>query len=166
MNYQFRCAQPQDADTVMQIIRERVDWMAKNNIHQWDQEYLSIYPAEYYSRKIQEKEIYLACTPEDEIVGLVAVLEQDPYWGIPSDKNSYYLHHLATKCGVHGAGKALLDFCEELARKNGKESLRLDCQKCNTRLNEFYASMGYERVDTGAVEDGGYVGIRREKSLQ
>ena len=164
MDYQFRCAQPQDADTVIAIIRERVDWMESHNMGQWDEEYLKAFPADYFRKRVKDGEIYLVCTSNNEIVGLTAVMEQDPYWGIPSDKNCYYLHHLATRCGIHGAGKALLLFCEQLARKNGKECLRLDCQTKNHKLNEFYEQLGYKAV--GTMSDGGYEGIKREKPLR
>ena len=46
----------------------------------------------------------------------------------------------------------------------GKQSIRLDCQLGNDRLNAFYESMGY--LYTGPMVEGSYEGIKREKTLK
>lgn len=71
---------------------------------------------------------------------------------------------LSASSGSKAAGRALLNFCEELSRKEGKECIRLDCQKGNDKLNDFYASMGYEFV--GPMVEDDYEGIKREKTLK
>ena len=62
-----------------------------------------------------------------------------------------------------GAGRALLRFCEELSRQEGREVVRLDCQLGNRKLNDFYESLGYEYA--GPMVEGEYEGIKREKKL-
>ena len=48
--------------------------------------------------------------------------------------------------------------------QEGKQSIRLDCQLGNDRLNAFYESMGY--LYTGPMVEGSYEGIKREKTLK
>ena len=74
------------------------------------------------------------------------------------------MHNLATNAAFPGAGRALLGHCEEQARRWGKEYLRLDCQRDNNKLNQYYENLGFMPV--GTVEDAPYYGIRREKKLR
>lgn len=164
MEYIFRRAQQQDVDSIMTIIKDRIDWMAEKKIHQWGQEYLEMYPKEYFCDHAKKGQLYVAQTLDGEIVGAIVMMPQDPYWSEDLGKNCYYLHHLATKQKAHGAGTGLMAYCEEIARQEGKESMRLDCQKGNEYLNKLYEGMGYEYVCT--MVDGGYEGIKREKTFR
>ena len=93
----------------------------------------------------------------------MALLTEDPRWEGSEPKNCYYVHHLAARTGAKGAGRALLCFCEELSRQEGREVVRLDCQLGNRKLNDFYESLGYEYA--GPMVEGEYEGIKREKKL-
>ena len=85
--------------------------------------------------------------------------------GILSERTGKSLeHHLAARSDAKGAGRALLEFCRQLSVQEGKESIRLDCQLGNDRLNAFYESMGY--LYTGPMVEGSYEGIKREKTLK
>lgn len=161
--YQFRKAQPEDVDDIIRIIAERIRWMDEKNLYQWNRtNYMQRYPREYFLARIDAGEFYLAYTPQ-EIVGIMALFTEDERWSEDEPKNCYYVHHLATKPNCSGAGKALLSFCEQLSKQEGKEEIRLDCQKGNERLNAFYQSLGYEAV--GPMVEDDYEGIKREKQL-
>lgn len=165
MEYTFRRATAQDVDGIMEIIRDRIEWMDQEGLHQWNKtNYMQRYPREYFLEGINRGEFYLAISPEQEVSGAIAMLTVDPRWENDELKDCYYLHHLAAKPQAKGAGRALLNFCEELSRKEGKECIRLDCQKGNDKLNDFYASMGYEFV--GPMVEDDYEGIKREKTLK
>ena len=36
MNYRFRRAQPADVDSIIDIIQERIDWMDRQGLYQWN----------------------------------------------------------------------------------------------------------------------------------
>lgn len=130
MEYRFRRAQNADVDQMMEIIRDRIKWMDK----------------------------------QDQVAGLMALLTEDPRWAEDEPKDCYYVHHLAARSDAKGAGRALLEFCRQLSVQEGKQSIRLDCQLGNDRLNAFYESLGY--LYTGPMVEGSYEGIKREKTLK
>ena len=164
MEYQFRAAKPEDVDDIISIIQERIDWMDEHNLYQWNRtNYMQRYPREYFLGRVVSNEFYLALDPQGKTVGVMALLTDDGRWPDDELKNCYYVHHLATRPQLKGVGKALLDFCEQLSLQEGKQVVRLDCQKGNERLNAFYESLGYQVV--GPMVEGAYEGIKREKQL-
>ena len=45
MNYRFRRAQPADVDSIIDIIQERIDWMDRQGLYQWNKtHYMQRYP--------------------------------------------------------------------------------------------------------------------------
>lgn len=78
-----------------------------------------------------------------------------------SDVSAYYLHNFVTDISGKGAGGIILEFVKELAVRNKKTRLRLDCAIDNVRLNHYYESQGY--VFAGQCVDGPYIGNKREK---
>lgn len=49
MEYRFRRAQNADVDQMMEIIRDRIKWMDKQGLHQWNKtDYMQQYPREYF----------------------------------------------------------------------------------------------------------------------
>lgn len=59
-----------------------------------------------------------------------------------------YLHRLVVdrRYSGLGLGPSILAWIEDGVRFEGKDRIRLDCIEWNTKLNEFYASNGYEFV--------------------
>lgn len=164
MQYQFRQARPQDVDDIIAIIQDRIDWMDRQGLYQWNKtHYMQRYPREYFLGRIQAGQFYLACTPDGSPVGVMALLTEDPRWDGEQPKNCYYVHHLASKVAAKGAGRQMLAFCEQLSRQEGRQVVRLDCQQGNEKLNAFYEAMGYRYI--GPMVDGEYEGIKREKAL-
>lgn len=164
MEYRFRAAQEQDVDSIIEIIKDRIKWMDQKQLHQWNKtDYMKQYPREYFLRRVRAGEFYLVCNNGGEPMGAIALLTEDPRWKDDEPKPCYYAHHLAAKRSAHGAGRALLMFCEQFAKGQGKVAIRLDCQKGNDRLNDFYAQLGYQYV--APMKEDNYEGIKREKQL-
>ena len=165
MEYRFRRAQNADVDQMIEIIRDRIKWMDKQGLHQWNKtDYMQQYPREYFLEGIEKGLFYVALDEQDQVAGLMALLTEDPRWAEDEPKDCYYVHHLAARSDAKGAGRALLDFCRQLSVQEGKQSIRLDCQLGNDRLNAFYESLGY--LYTGPMVEGSYEGIKREKTLK
>ena len=163
MQYQFRQARAGDVDDIIAIIQDRIDWMDREGLYQWNKtHYMQRYPREYFLERIGAGEFYLALDGENP-VGVMALLTDDPRWEGEQPKNCYYVHHLAAKVSAKGAGKQMLGFCEELSRREGRSVVRLDCQQGNEKLNAFYEVLGYRYV--GPMVEGEYEGFKREKQL-
>ena len=136
--------------------------MEETGIRQWNATgYLEAYPREYYGDMLRQGCLYVLRDGE-EVLGAVVLLEEDERWedGAPA----YYVHNLVGAVSARGAGSALLEHVEALARERGRARVRLDCAEDNDFLNRFYQRRGYRPA--GLCEDGPYRGVRREKIIQ
>ena len=164
MLYNFCPASPEDGERIFQLVLERIAWMDARGLHGWnDTGYLERYPLAYFREAGRQGQLYLLLTPEGEAAGGVVLLEEDRRWdGYPSPP-AFYIHNLVASVHRKGAGRAILQAVEALARERGKTHSRLDCGRDNPALNRFYESQGY--VPAGECTDGPYRGILRETRL-
>ena len=148
-----------DLDAILALIKERILWMEERGMDQWNKgDYLSYYTPEYFLTHIRAKE-FLVMKHEEKLVGAVGFFHDDERWD--HDSRFVYLHHLAASPHHPGTGKALVLACEKEARDLGKIGVRLDCQKGNVKINDFYEALGY--TIKGSMTSGEYHGIKREK---
>ena len=161
--YIFQKAMNEDVDEILILIQKRIRWMDENNISQWNKtNYLTYYPKKYYEELVSKGQLYVVKYGDlNAVIGAVALLEQDELWD--GSLQSCYIHNLVTDIGVSGIGATIINFCEQIAIKHGKNKIRLDCQASNHKLNEYYSGLGFEYVEM--VQDGNYTGIKREKKL-
>ena len=158
--FSFRQAEPGEEEAIFRLVVRRVEWMDQKGLHQWNESnYLEAYPLEYYRQEIGKFYVVLA---EGAVAAAVAVFRQDGRW--EPDKPALYLHNLVADPAVPGAGGALLDFVEQLARRQGIAALRLDSDINNRQLGDYYQRRGF--LPRGQCQDGPYyTGIKREKVL-
>lgn len=157
-------AVPADLQAVCDIIQERIDWMNEKGIRQWNvTDYWGRYPVSHYAELIEKQEMYVLRGPDGRISGTVTFFSEDDRWPADTPGKAWYLHHLATRVAERGAGERILQKSEELARRMGREYLRLDCADDNAFLNAYYGHLGY--APRGTCADGLYTGICREKKL-
>ena len=161
--YIFQKAMNEDLDEILILIQKRIRWMDENNISQWNKtNYLTYYPKNYYENLVSKGQLYVVKNEDiNTVIGAVALLEEDELWNDSSQ--SYYIHNLVTDIGVSGIGATIINYCEQIAIKYGKNKIRLDCQASNHKLNEYYSGLGFEYVEM--VQDGNYTGSKREKKL-
>lgn len=161
--YIFQKAIKTDIDEILMLIEKRIEWMNENNIDQWNKtNYLECYPKEYFEEMVSEGQLYVIKDGKfGSIIGSVTLLEQDKRWNDSSQ--SYYIHNLVSDTEVSDIGVTIINFCEQIAIKNDKNKIRLDCQASNYKLNEYYAKLGFEYI--GSVQDDNYTGNKREKKL-
>ena len=163
MEYKFLQADETMLDNIYNLILQRIEWMNSMGIKQWNvTNYTEIYPKNYYKSQIEEKHLYVITT-DNKVVGAIVLLEKDDRWEDDNECSAYYLHNFVTDTQIKGIGRKILEFLEELARKNNKTKLRLDCAEDNDFLNNYYESAGYLLV--GKCTEGLYKGNKREKSL-
>ncbi len=165
MNYIFRIANNTDIEKVFSIFKERVNWMDRKGIRQWNvTDYLNAYPISYYEQQQKDGNLYILSLRDGRIIGTIVLLEHDDRWHDCAESSAHYIHNLATVPSIQGAGSILLQEAEKLAIKSGKEYIRLDCSIENLFLNQYYETRGYKMV--GHCQEGLYLGNRREKKLR
>lgn len=143
----IRLAKIDDIELIMAILKERCDWLRANNINQWANNYLERYNENYFSEVMKLHKLYVV-SQENKVIGVFLLKEEDKtYW--KNDDSAYYIHHLATRIGYSGVGTKIIQFIEQLARKNSKKYIRLDCKKSNNELNQYYQKQGFIYKGTG-----------------
>jgi len=167
MKYEILQADETMLDDIYKLYENRIEWMDEVGIKQWNvTDYLKAYPKSYYKKQISENRLYVMMDNIDnKIVGAIVLLEQDDIWEDSKNCSAYYLHNLETDVKTKGIGTLILNAVDDLAEKNNKQRLRLDCAEDNEFLNNYYEYAGYFLV--GKCAEGlFYKGNRREKVLK
>ena len=156
-----RWARPEDADGIMELIRQRIDWMNETGImHHWNEvDYLELFPAAYFHEHCQA---FLVAEEAGRLTGAVAAYERDDDWPDAAEP-AFYLHHLVADRAFPGTGRLLLDAAEEEARKRGIRFIRGDSNLRLSDLNRYYEARGCR--SKGLIWYDDYVGVKREKRL-
>lgn len=119
-----------------------------------------VYPTKNDAKEgIKESTLYIA-KDNNKIVGTV-ILRHKPEEGYKNvewaSESNYEKIYVIYTLAVHpnsiglGIGKKLLDFAEEIARKEGCTSLRLDVVKGNIPAENLYKKCGYKYVGTTSL---------------
>lgn len=144
---EIRLAKKEEITDILSIIEERCNWLKENGIHQWANNYVGKYNANYFEKAMIMHKLFIV-KQGGEIVGSFLLKEEDKtYWN--NIEPAYYIHHLATKLGYKGVGAEILTYIEKLARENKKEYIRLDCKKSNIELNQYYQNQGFQYKGSG-----------------
>ena len=144
----FELAKVNDITIILEIIKERCDWFLKSNIEQWGSWYYEdLYDYKYFLEAMKKNNLYVVKNNE-EIVGLFLLkYENDEYW--KDFQPAIYLDHFVTKLGHQGLGEKILDFIRNKAHEKNLKYLRLDCMRCNPKINEYYQKHGFQNKGEG-----------------
>ena len=144
-------AQLNELEEIMRMYNSCVSGMIKNNIDQWDETYPN---SDVIYEDIKLGSFYV-CKIDHKIVGGVNIDQlQDPTYleiNWKDNSNSFLVVH---RLGVreeywdNGIGKFLMEFAENLVRKHGLKSIRLDTYSGNPKAMNFYRKLGYEELGT------------------
>lgn len=162
--YIFRQIKENEIPQMFTMILERMKWMDKQGIEQWNTtNYDEVYPQSYYEERRKAGEVFVLEDRINKHIVCAAVLkEEDERW---TDKNSaFYLHNFVSKIDEHGVGTLFIQKTEEYALQMGKQYLRLDSAKDNISLSNYYEKRGF--LPAGKCKDGLYEGILRQKELE
>ena len=151
----FEKANMNDLEEISNLYEDVCDYLNEHeNYPGWKK---GIYPSKDDARAgIEENALYIA-KEHSKIVGTV-ILRHKPEeryknieWAVESDYEKIYVIYTLA---VHpnylglGIGKKMLDFAEEIARKEGCISIRLDVVKGNVPAENLYKKCGYKYVGT------------------
>ena len=141
-----------DLEKIMEMYHSCVNGMIANNIDQWDKSY----PNYQIIQKDLKEKTYFVAEKDGEIIGGINLDQnQDKTYlkiNWKDQSNSFLVvHRLAVKKEWWGKkiGKKLMLFAEELTKKRGLRSIRLDTYSGNPKAMRFYLMLGYKEL--GAI---------------
>ena len=153
MNYIMELANVKDIDSILELYSDRMKWFKDNNIKQWSK-YLQNHPKEEFIEAIENKNYYII-KYNNELVAGFELSTNSKDWN-DDITPAYYIYKVVTKVGHKNIGKILFDNCKEIAQRDGKRYLRLDCLKSNQKLNDIYESHNFKLIRYGHNERYSY----------
>lgn len=153
MSYKIELAKMKDIDSILALYSDRMKWFKNNNIKQWSR-YLQNHPKEEFAEAIKNKNFYIIKQKNILVAGFeLSTNSKD--WN-DDITPAYYIYKVVTKVGHKNLGQVIFDKCKELAKRDGKKFLRLDCLKSNQKLNGIYESHNFKLIRYGNNERYSY----------
>jgi ribosomal protein S18 acetylase RimI-like enzyme len=150
-------ATPDDLPQALDLLDNAAQWLISMGIEQWQSPLPASFVA-FMQAETAAGHVYLAWTGQgDPPAATVRIAHDDvPRWHDDGQDNALYVYSLAIRKDLHGlgVGRRVLCALAEMAAGQGKGWLRLDCWARNTRLKDYYASMGFQHA--GDVLDHGF----------
>ena len=145
----IHCAAADELPEVLSILTEAARWARDAGVlGHWEVPY----PEQWVRPSLERGEVYLVRL-RDADVGTLTFRWTDPLiWGEqPAD--SGYVHRLAIRRSAAGlgVGAAMLQWCDDQLRKEGRRYLRLDCRSTHAGLRRYYLRAGFEILRNATV---------------
>lgn len=147
----IRRANQSEIEKIITITQACAAQMIAEGIFQWNQHYPNKLA---FEKDLQREELYVL-ELDQKVVGCITIStwkdeEYKPISWLTPDSNHRYIHRLAVHPSYQGKGwaRALMDFAEEHARKEGAISIRLDTFSKNVRNQRFYEARGYQQLES------------------
>lgn len=154
---EFKKATENDITEICSLIKNAIDVMEKNNIHQWDE----LYPTkEDFLDDINSGNLYEGIANGKIAVIYVLNKLQDPAyftadWSYHGE-NFCIIHRLCVNPEFQNLGiaKQTLSHIEEVLKQNGVESIRLDVFTENPFALKLYEKADYRKTGTADWRKG------------
>ncbi len=154
----FMVAAPGRIDDVLRVLDEAAGWLWGRGIEQWP----SRFEASWVEGALDRGQTWLV-EVDGQVAATVTVDWSDDAWdGVPG--NAAYVHRMAVRRRSAGLGAVILTWAADVARRHGRDALRLDCVASNARLRAYYEAAGFvfrgdavvcgapgQRIDEGPV---------------
>jgi GNAT superfamily N-acetyltransferase len=131
-----------EASIVSALLLEAAEWLSERGLEMWLKHEISI------ERVTPDVEMgrFLVARMDEVPVGVMKYQTSDAlFWPNIAPNSSAFIHRLAVARSWSGRGisNALIDHAAELARRDGREWLRLDCSSDRAQLRSFYERAGF-----------------------
>ncbi|GAA3112697.1 hypothetical protein GCM10010449_38660 [Streptomyces rectiviolaceus] len=139
--------QPDTRDIVERLLRDASAWLVNRGIDQWKE-----YPGlrDCIEAAMRCGTCFLAFKGQTPVATLQVDSFADPDFWTAGDQPgvALYVHRMAVDRAAagEGLGRVLMDWAACRAAAFGKAWLRLDAQKDNLGLHQYYANLGFTRV--------------------
>lgn len=148
----IRQATADEIDTVMDLLKQRIDWLRSRGMDQWStwRKWDTKIPA-----SVEDGNVWLLVDGDDPIgtITLEYAADLDFWTEEEAAEPAAYLSKLAIRLDHAGGelGALLLDWASEYAHRRGYLYLRLDAWKTNEQLHAYYANRGWTYLRTADV---------------
>ena len=135
-----------DIDEAVDVMREAAGWLIDSGVPLWKLEDLT---KENLLKENSAEEFYIFRV-NDESAGAMILKWHDPFfWPNAETGESGYIHKLSVRRKYAGKGVSIkmIDQAIEECRKRKAAYLKLDCDPGRRKLCDFYANLGFIRVD-------------------
>lgn len=156
----IRQSKPEDLNEVMDIIKAAQEYFRDNKVPQWQ----NGYPDRSAILADMDKNSFYVME-EDKVLGIMAaIIGEEPTYNeifegswLTSENSYITLHRVAVDMNRKGKGLGtqLFDFAEELARKEGLKSMRIDTHRKNKSMNRLIEKNGFKYCGIVYMTDGG-----------
>jgi GNAT superfamily N-acetyltransferase len=152
----FLVAAPGQVDEVLTVLDEAAAWLRGRGVEQWP----ARFERSWVEGAVSRGETWLALVG-GTVSGTVTLDHSDPVWdGLPGAA-ALYVHRMAVRRPAAGLGAVILEWAAGVARRQGREALRLDCVAANRRLRAYYEAAGF--AHRGDVTVAGAPGQRLDE---
>lgn len=154
--FTLRKAGNDDRESLLEIMIEAAEWMQLNGIGQWVPQQFTMDMVNTY---LHTRDVFILQS-QHVPAGMFTLQDNDPdYWGTLNIQGYSYLHRLIVRVPYRGQGlgERMIREAVRITHSYGRKGLRLDCRATNTRLNQFYQSLGFEAKGKGRLDDKDYV---------
>lgn len=152
----FLVAAPGQVDDVLAVLDEAAAWLRGRGVEQWP----SRFEPSWVEGAVSRGETWLALVG-GTVSGTVTLDQSDPVWdGLPGAA-ALYVHRMAVRRPAAGLGAVILEWAADVARRQGRAALRLDCVAANRRLRAYYEAAGF--AHRGDVKVAGAPGQRLDE---
>lgn len=144
----IRLVEENEIDKVLELYKVVVKDMNVNGLYNWNEKYPN---EEIVKKDVNNKCLYVG-EEEGTLVAIAAIDEKidESYKSVHwHEKISFFsFHRIAVHPSFNGRGyaKKMISFAEELGKKKGYKSIRIDTYSKNTKAIKLYESLGYENV--------------------
>jgi protein-tyrosine phosphatase len=146
-----RRAHHRDLGSLVRLRDQAARWQQAQGLDQWG---VGERGLEYFAAHHDAGELFVAETPDHQLVGSVVITFQDEQtWGRRAD-DAGYVHGLIIERSHTGErlGVLLLAWAERRIASAGRAYSRLDYVSDNRGLERYYARLGYVAVGTKKFE--------------
>ncbi|MEO3976817.1 GNAT family N-acetyltransferase [Streptomyces sp. CAU 1734] len=152
MPHLIRRAAEADADALMKLRLEAEDWLAANDIDQWRSPGFRDRALDKWMVDIAAGRTYVAEDDDRTVVGTVTLARPDTDFWTTADglDDAVYVAKLIStrRPGSDRLGARIIDWAALTARRQGRDWVRLDCDRANRRLQTYYLGEGFAHVRT------------------
>jgi GNAT superfamily N-acetyltransferase len=136
-----RPATPADVAVAAEILDEATAYVRALGFAQWPVPF----PQHELAQRIERGELYMV-EVEGEAAATLTLLWDDPFFWGERPPDAVYLHKLAVRRAFagRGLGAAVVEWVDEHAASVGREYVRLDCQRDDPGIREYYERLGFE----------------------
>ena len=154
MNLYISRITEEEIELLLELLREKADWLIKIGKPMWNPKYLS---KEEFLKKYINCEMFIAREDKEVIGGFVLVESDRSFWNDDENNDSaYYIHKLVIKDDYTGKGyaKKVIELIKKHSISQCKNYLRLDCYGDREYLKKLYSECGFTLKREIHVEDG------------